>query len=353
MPLFTRRRLMTSVGALAALTGLGVNRAMPFTYHDGPVSDHFDGVRFHDPNGMPPKSFADEWRWFRENNKAAWPGRVENRFSDTPPARVTGKTWRIAHVGHATNLIQTAGLNILTDPVWSERASPFTFAGPKRVCDPGIAFDRLPKIDVVLLTHNHYDHLDARTLMRLHERDAPRIVTPLGNDTILKSYDSTMRAEAYDWSERVELGNSLSVTLLPARHWSARGLRDRNKALWCAFSIETPAGKIYHAGDTGYGEGHHFRHAREKHGPYRFAILPVGAYEPRWFMRDQHMNPEEAVKAFHDLGVEMALGHHYGTFQLTDEAIDAPLHALARARSDANIPVENFRALKPGEVWEL
>jgi L-ascorbate metabolism protein UlaG (beta-lactamase superfamily) len=189
--------------------------------------------------------------------------------------------------------------------------------------------------------------------MRLHERDAPRIVTPLGNDTILKSYDSTMRAEAYDWSERVELGNSLSVTLLPARHWSARGLRDRNKALWCAFSIETPAGKIYHAGDTGYGEGHHFRHAREKHGPYRFAILPVGAYEPRWFMRDQHMNPEEAVNAFHDLGVEMALGHHYGTFQLTDEAIDAPLHALARARSDANIPVENFRALKPGEVWEL
>jgi len=353
MALFTRRRLMTGVGALAALTGFGINRAMPFTYHEGPPSDHFDGVRFHDPNGMPPKNFADQWRWFRENNKAVWPARIENEFADTPPARVDGNAWRIAHIGHATNLLQTAGLNIVTDPVWSERASPFRFAGPKRVCDPGIAFDALPKIDVVLLTHNHYDHFDAATLKRLHARDNPRIITPLGNDTILKSYDSTMRAEAHDWDETADLGNGVAVTLLRARHWSARGLRDRNKALWCAFSIETPAGKIYHAGDTGYGEGHHFRHAREKHGPYRFAILPVGAYEPRWFMRDQHMNPEEAVKAFHDLGAEHALGHHYGTFQLTDEAIDAPVKALIEARTAANIPPEKFRVLKPGEVWEL
>ena len=293
MALFTRRRLMTGVGALAALTGFGINRAMPFTYHEGPPSDHFDGVRFHDPNGMPPKNFADQWRWFRENNKAVWPARIENEFADTPPARVDGNAWRIAHIGHATNLLQTAGLNIVTDPVWSERASPFTFLGPKRVSDPGIAFDALPKIDVVLLTHNHYDHFDAATLKRLHARDNPRIITPLGNDTILKSYDSTMRAEAHDWDETADLGNGVAVTLLRARHWSARGLRD------------------------------------------------------------QHMNPEEAVKAFHDLGAEHALGHHYGTFQLTDEAIDAPVKALIEARTAANIPPEKFRVLKPGEVWEL
>ena len=350
---FTRRRLLTGLGVIGAAAGFGISRAMPFTYYSGPLSDHFDGVRFTDPNGMPPKTFADQWRWYRENNKSAWPARIENEFSDTPPARVNGNAWRIVHVGHATNLIQTAGLNILTDPVWSERASPFTFAGPRRVRDPGIAFDKLPKIDIVLLTHNHYDHLDAATLVKLHERDAPRIVTPLGNDTILKSYDNTMRAEAYDWHARADLGNGLAVTLLPARHWSARGLRDRNKALWCAFAIETPAGKIYHAGDTGYGEGKHFREAREQHGPFHFAILPIGAYEPRWFMRDQHMNPDESVKAFNDLGVQQALGHHYGTFQLTDEAIDAPVKALIEARAAANIAPENFRALKPGEVWTL
>ena len=189
--------------------------------------------------------------------------------------------------------------------------------------------------------------------MKLHARDNPRIIAPLGNDTIIKSYDSTMRAEAYDWGQRVDLGNRLGVTLLPARHWSARGLRDRNKALWCAFVIETPAGKIYHAGDTGYGEGHHFREARTQHGPFRFAILPVGAYEPRWFMRNQHMNPDDAVKSFSDLGAEMALGHHYGTFQLTDEAIDEPVKAFEIARVAANIAPEKFRVLKPGQVWEL
>jgi L-ascorbate metabolism protein UlaG (beta-lactamase superfamily) len=353
MPIFTRRRLLTSLGVIGAATGFGIFRAMPFTYYNGPVSDHFDGTRFFDRDGMTPKTFADEWRWYREGNRAKWPARVENEFADMPPARVAGNTWRIAHVGHATNLIQTAGLNILTDPVWSERASPFTFAGPKRVCDPGIAFDKLPKIDVVLLTHNHYDHLDAATLMRLSARDNPRVIVPLGNDTILKSYDASIRTEAYDWNGRADLGNGVAVTLLPARHWSARGLRDRNKALWCAFAIETPAGNIYHAGDTGYGEGRHFREAREKRGPFRLAILPVGAYEPRWFMRDQHMNPADSVKAFQDLGVELALGHHYGTFQLTDEPIDAPLIALDAARKAAGIDPARFRALKPGEVWEL
>jgi L-ascorbate metabolism protein UlaG (beta-lactamase superfamily) len=205
----------------------------------------------------------------------------------------------------------------------------------------------------VLVTHNHYDHLDAATLTRLAQRDNPRVITPLGNDTIMKSYDAGINAEAYDWHQRVDLGNGLATVLVPARHWSARGLRDRNKALWSGFVIETPGGKIYHFGDTGYGDGFYFRDAREKYGPFRLAILPIGAYEPRWFMRDQHMNPEDAVQAFRDCGAEFALGHHYGTFQLTDEAIDAPAEALNDARKAAGIPSEQFRLLKPGEVWEL
>ncbi len=204
---------------------------------------------------------------------------------------------RFSFVGHASWLIQTAGQNILVDPVWSERASPFSFAGPKRHNDPGIAFDALPPIDAVLVSHGHYDHLDVATLSRLAAKFSPRVITPLGNDVTMRAADSAIRAEAFDWHDRVDLGNGLAVTLVSTRHWSARGLFDRNKALWASFVLETPAGKIYIVCDSGYGSGVHFRRVREAHGPLRAAILPIGAYEPRWFMKDQHMNPEDAVKA--------------------------------------------------------
>jgi L-ascorbate metabolism protein UlaG (beta-lactamase superfamily) len=178
-------------------------------------------------------------------------------------------------------------------------------------------------------------------------------VTPLGNDTIMKNHDAAIRAEAYDWHQPIALGPNLSVTLVPTRHWSARGLTDRNKALWASFVIETPAGRIYHVADSGYGDGQHFRDARDRYGPFRLAVLPIGAYEPRWFMRDMHMNPAESVKALHDCGAQFALGHHYGTFQLTDEAIDAPVRALEAARVEAEIEPERFRILKPGQFWEV
>jgi L-ascorbate metabolism protein UlaG (beta-lactamase superfamily) len=351
----SRRRLfagLTAVAAAAGGTGFALRSAQA-RYYDGPVSDHFDGTRFFDPHGVPPKSFADLARWMLGGNRAVWPERVPNGRFDRPPPRVEGRPWRISYVGHATLLIQTAGLNILTDPVWSERASPFSFMGPKRVSDPGIPFGTLPPIDVVLLSHNHYDHLDLATLSRLAAAHRPRVITPLGNDAILRAHDSAIRAEAYDWGARVVLNQDVAVTLAPMRHWSARHMLDRNKALWAAFVIETPAGRIYHVGDSGYGDGYHFRAARERHGPFRLAILPFGAYEPRWFMRDQHMNPEESVRAFLDSGAELALGHHYGTFQLTDEPFDAPLQALREARIQAGVTPERFRTLAPGEVWEL
>jgi L-ascorbate metabolism protein UlaG (beta-lactamase superfamily) len=176
---------------------------------------------------------------------------------------------------------------------------------------------------------------------------------PLGNDTIARTHDPGIRAEARDWGDRIALSGDVAVTLIPMRHWSARGVTDRNKALWAAFVIETPAGRIYHVADSGYGDGHHFRAARERYGPFRLAVLPIGAYEPRWFMRDQHMNPQEAVLAFADCGAEWAVGQHFGTFQLTDEAIDAPELALAAARTKAGLDAERFRTMKPGEVWEL
>jgi L-ascorbate metabolism protein UlaG (beta-lactamase superfamily) len=351
---FSRRRVFagTTTLAAAALGAAGV-RAKAARYYDGPVSDHFDGLRFRDPDGAPPKGFGDLLRWWGSRSGADWPAVAPSPYRDEPPARVDGDTWRISYVGHASVLLQTAGLNMLLDPVWSERASPVAFAGPKRVNDPGIDFDKLPPIDVVLVSHNHYDHLDAATLSRLAAAHRPRIVTPLGNDTIMREHDAAIAAEAHDWGDRVDLGNGVTVTLVPARHWSARGMLDRNKALWAAFVIETPAGRIFYVGDSGYGDGRHFRAVRERHGPVRLAILPIGAYEPRWFMRDQHMNPEEAVRAFLDCGAECALAHHHGTFRLTDEAIDAPVEALGAALAAAEIPAERFRALRPGQVWEL
>lgn len=351
MPLSRRRLFAGTTAVLAAAGGLVTVRAAQARYYDGPVSDHFDGTYFFDPQGVPPKSPVDLLRWWSSNGRAKWPAWVAGT-EDRPPRRVDDGSWRISFVGHASLLLQVAGLNILLDPVWSERVSPVSFAGPKRVNDPGIRFDALPPIDAVLVSHCHYDHLDVATLTAL-AMHRPRIIAPLGNDTIMQAHDPALAVEVHDWDERIVLGQGVAVTLAPMRHWSARGLLDRNKALWAAFIIETPAGRIYHVGDSGYGDGWHFRHARERYGPFRLAILPIGAYEPRWFMSAQHMNPAEAVRAFLDSGADAALAHHHGTFQLTDEAIDAPLTALAEARAAAGIPAERFRTLRPGEVWEI
>jgi L-ascorbate metabolism protein UlaG (beta-lactamase superfamily) len=350
----TRRRVLTALATLGGVVagGFGV-RSAGARYHDGPVSDHFDGVRFFDPHGMAPKSLPDVIRWWASGERSPWPAAIQNSFADRPPERVAGARMRISFVGHASFLVQTGGLNILLDPVWSERVSPLSFAGPRRVRPPGIAFEALPPIDVVLVSHCHYDHLDLATLSMLAAAHRPRVITPLGNDAIMWAHDPAIRAEAHDWGDRIDLGNGLALSLAPMRHWSARGIFDRNKALWAAFVIETPAGRIYHVGDSGYGDGHHFRTARERHGPFRLAILPIGAYEPRWFMRDQHMNPEEAVQAWRDCGAELALAHHFETFPLTDESIDAPRRALSATLESAELPRERFRMLEPGEVWEL
>ena len=352
MPISRRRLFAGTAAVLAAAGGLVTLRSSQARYYDGPASDHFDGTRFFDPNGAPPNSTADLLRWWMTRERALWPVWAPSPYSDRPPARVDDTTWRISFVGHASLLLQTAGINILIDPVWSERVSPFSFVGPKRVNDPGIAFDALPPIDVVLVSHGHYDHLDVATLTALATHK-PRIVMPLGNDTVARMQDPAIRAEAHDWNDRIALGKDVAVTLVPIRHWSARGLTDRNKALWAAFVIETPAGRIFHVADSGYGNGHHFRTARERHGPFRLAVLPIGAYEPRWFMGEQHMNPDEAVRALADCGAEQALAHHFGTFQLTDEALDAPTLALAEALAKAGLPAERFRTLAPGQVWEL
>jgi L-ascorbate metabolism protein UlaG (beta-lactamase superfamily) len=351
----SRRRLLGYLAALPVIGSAGAAWASSTNpYYSGPVSDHFDGTRFFDPHGSEPKSITGVLRWqFGGGPRAKWPDSWPIEGTDKPPARVDGDDIRLAYVGHASVLLQTRGLNILLDPVWSERVSPVSFLGPKRVNPPGIRFEDLPKIDIVLVSHGHYDHLDLMTLSRLAAAYAPRVITPLGQDTIMKGHDAAIRAEAHDWGDRVEIGNGMAVHLASMRHWTARGVFDRNKALWAAFIIEAPAGHIYHIGDTGYGQGHHFRTAKARFGGFRLAILPIGAYEPRWFMAEQHMNPEEAVQVMIDCGARRALAHHWGTVQLTDEAIEAPRQALVEALAARSIPPETFRAIRPGETWTI
>ncbi len=322
-------------------------------YYEGPPSDHFDGERFFIPGRTVDKTWRDLLRWRRENKREVWPENALPSFVDVPPARVEGSRLRVSYVGHASFLIQTQGINILVDPVWSERASPFAWAGPRRAAPPGVAFETLPKLDAVLVTHNHYDHLDAPTLSRLARAHAPRVITPLGNDAIMRAHDRDIDAEAYDWGARVPLNGAVAVHLEPAYHWSARWLGDRRMALWCAFVIETPDGAIYCIGDTGWGDGAIFSAVRQKHGDIRLALLPIGAYEPRWFMRDQHVNPEEALRIFQICGARQALAHHWGVFQLTDEAIDAPPRALREAMAREGVDAAHFRILRPGEALDL
>lgn len=349
-----RRTLGRIASAAAVLTMGGVGYSAVARsrnpYYDGPISDHFDGLRFFRPGKVTDRGILDLLRWQVGGGRQPWPAQDPSPFRDKPPARVAGL--RATLVGHATMLIQVAGRNILTDPVWSERASPFRFAGPRRANPPGIAFDDLPPIDAVLVTHNHYDHLDVVTLARLWERHRPRIVAPLGNDAIIRAHDDDVAVEVLDWGQSLDLGSGLTAHLEPANHWSARGINDRRMALWGAYMLTAPGGPIYLAGDTAYGDGDVFRAAQARFGAPRLAALPIGAYEPRWFMEAQHMNPADAVRAFADLGATQALGIHWGTFQLTNEAIRKPEEDLADALAAAGVAPARFRALRPGEVWE-
>lgn len=323
-------------------------------YYSGKTSDHFDGELFFNPDGIPPRGFRDLLRWQLGGGKAAWPKTWPSPFPPAKPeAAIDGDRLRITMVGHATMLIQVAGLNVLTDPVWSDRVSPLSFAGPRRVNAPGIDFEDLPRIDLVLLSHNHYDHFDAATLKRLHAAHDPLVVTPLGNDSIIRSAAPAMRLSVHDWGDRLAVTPGVVVHITPAHHWSARGSRDRRMALWCGFVVETVAGSVYFAGDTGFHGGRTYRAIAEKHGAPRLAILPIGAYEPRWFMEAQHQNPEEAVEGMQLSGAAFAAGCHWGTFRLTDESVDEPRDRLLLALDAQGISRERFRPMLPGEVWDV
>ena len=305
---------------------------------DGPpFPKHFDGKRFFNPNGRQARGLWEALRWKLTSRPERSPRFVADVQPSRPPASVDGHELRVTLVNHSTVLVQQSGTNFLTDPLWSERASPFGWVGPRRRRSPGVKWEDLPRIDVVLLSHNHYDHLDLTTVRRLAWRGESQFVVPLGLARFLRS-ESIAAVHELDWGESVTLGQT-TIHSVPALHFSARSLFDRNRTLWCGYAIESASRLVYYAGDTAFGE--HFSAIGKRFGPPRVALLPIGAYEPRWFMSAVHMGPEEAVRAHEILGAQTSIAIHHGTFQLADESIDTPRRRLRECAPDSFVALNN------------
>ncbi len=316
------------VGLLGLGTGVGCANATP-RWH-GPVTDHFDGRRFHNGAAVRrPLGAAELLKWLSHRERGPWPS-VDDTPGEPPPRKVEAPgVVRVTFVGHATVLLQLDGLNILTDPIWSDRASPVAFVGPRRIRRPGIRFEDLPPIDVVLISHNHYDHLDVRTLRRLAERDRPRVVVPLGNAAVLDRAGMFGSVEL-DWWEDLDLAPGVRVVAVPAQHFSSRALFDEGNGLWAGFVIASrSAGRVFFAGDTGYGP--HFKEIAKRIGAPLLALLPIGAFRPRWFMGPVHLAPDQAVEAAKDLGARSSVAIHFGTFALADDGEEEPVKDLREA----------------------
>ena len=313
----------------------------------GAVSDHFDGERFRnrEDGWQSERSFL---KWMANRERGTWPGHPEATYGPRPPERVGEGRLRITFINHSTTLIQIDGVNILTDPVWSERVSPVSFAGPKRHRAPGIRFDDLPPIDLVVVSHNHYDHMDVATLRALQERHRPAIVTPLGNSALMRKHGVTSASDL-DWWETGHHAGGIKTTVVPARHFSARAISDRNRNLWSGFVISAPSGHVYFAGDTGWGS--HFAEIAQRFSPIRAALLPIGSYMPRWFMQSAHIDPAQAVDAHFALGARTSVAVHFGTFALGDDGEYDPIHDLNDAlAANGNPP---FLVLGQGEGRDL
>ncbi|MEY4615250.1 MAG: hypothetical protein RJB66_210 [Pseudomonadota bacterium] len=310
-------------------------------------SDHFDGEKFFNPWGANnTKTLWDVLKWKLSGSATEWPANA-SAGTAIPVLVDQGKaaSIHITAIGHATTYIQDENISVLTDPQFSERASPVTFAGPRRHQKPAVTIEQLPAVDYVVVSHNHYDHMDLPSLKALYERFHPQFIVPLGNAKFL-------RDEGIEGITELDWWQSLGpVQLVPAQHWSARGVGDRNLALWGGFVLTMSGRKVYFAGDTGYGP--HFKMIKDRVGDIELSLLPIGAYEPRSFMKDQHMNPEDAVKAHLDLNCKKSFAIHFEVFQLTDEGFDEPRKALREELQKANLSADAFFLPKLGETLIL
>ena len=326
-------------------------------YYHGNVSNHFDGKKFHNLHQEGAKSFSSYRQSKKEYQKiygkTQWPAQEIAINTTVPPQKVDNEQIITTFVGHSTFLIQTAGLNILTDPIWSNRASPLSFAGPKRAKKPGINFADLPKIDVVLISHSHYDHLDLPTVKKLKKHSNPHFVVGLGMCYFLNHLKNLqLNCTELDWGQAFAFNQNLNITFLPAKHWSKRYLFGNNATLWGAFAMQATLSngklaKIYFAGDTGFDN--HFAEAGKQFAGFDLAFLPIGAYKPESFMSNHHTSPTEALLAMQQLQAKQAVAMHFETFPMASDNFFDPSLDLKQALQQQNINEKQFLTLQPGQ----
>lgn len=339
--------LLVGSVAVVMIAFIAIGMLISAPVHNGPVTDHFDGNKFINPGNVAAKGFGDVFRWMLKRNQGPWKETTQFTYGAKPEARIWDSL-RITFVNHSTFLIQVNGLNILTDPVWSDRTSPFGFIGPKRMKPPGIHFDDLPDIDYVIISHNHYDHLDIGTLKNIYQKYQPKIVTPLGVKSYLEK-NGINSAHDLDWWQEYSHSDSLSIISVPAQHFSGRGISDRDATLWCGYVIKRPGGNIYFAGDTGYNNLT-FKEIGMRCAPVSVALIPIGAYKPEWFMSPIHCSPDEAVKIHFDLNAHQSIATHFGTFALADDGEIEPVQDLHHALKKFGLTTDKFLVLSEGEM---
>ena len=310
--------------------------------YQGPVSDHFDGTRFF--NEEHDHTFIDMFKWLWEMETVEWPEWINDPPQPKPVEFVNDGSVRVTYINHATILIQMDSINILTDPIWSERASPVPWTGTKRIRSPGIKMEDLPSINLILISHDHYDHLDIPTLKELAKRDQPQILVGLGAKTILESEGIALVHEMDWWQDYPIQSINMKITFVPALHNSGRILFGGNRTLWGGFVLEGKSGRVYFAGDTGYGQ---FLNAlKERFSEFNLTIFPIGSYEKRWFMKTQHMNPDDAVKAHIFLNSKQSVGIHYGSF------LEHPEQTIDNHETDLQAALIKYKVLE-SEFWIL
>ncbi len=321
--------------------------------YKGKVTDHFDGRAFHSLNtsnkfsdSYPKINFLRLLLWLIFKPKNIWEYR-QNRIKCIPEKRVDDEKIFATFVNHSTILLQTDGLNILTDPHWSKRASPFNFLGPERYRDPGIKFEDLPRIDYILISHNHYDHMDIMTLREIYNKYRPRIFVPLGNSAFLAK-QGIIGAEDMDWWDKKTLKQNINLVSVPAEHFSSRAFSDRNKTLWCGFVLETGRGNIYFSGDT--ADGKFTEKIKEKYDKFILGFLPVSVWKPEWLMRSVHISPDDAFELHKKLKIDTTIGIHHGTFKLSDDGQEEGPDRVKFLVKNSLPKIIDFRVLENGQT---
>jgi L-ascorbate metabolism protein UlaG (beta-lactamase superfamily) len=336
---------LLAIPALLLIGLLVVDFQISAPGYKGEKADYFDGKKFINPDKLKGRGLYDMLKWALTGKRGPWQQIYRTDIEFPPASTFTNlEKLSVTFVNHATFLIQVNGLNILTDPIWSRRASPYSWIGPKRMRPPGIRFDDLPDIDLVLISHNHYDHLDLPTVKRLKKEHDPLFITPLGVGYFLNKNGIPNTVDMGWWDEHL-ITNEFIINSVPAQHFSGRGVFDRDLTLWCGYVLESSAGTVYFAGDTAYGSfftdiGNAF--------DIDISLIPIGAYKPRWFMQPIHTDPGEAVQIHCDVQSNQSIGTHFGTFPLADEGMDEPRQDLAKAIEKQGLSKSAFFTLKEG-----